>query len=359
MLKIGLIGCGKIADSHVTQIQNIPDCELISVCDKELLMAKQLSERFNVKNYFDDVNKMLALTQPDIIHITTAPQSHFALAKLCLEAGCHVYVEKPFTVNTQEAEHLIQFANSKKLKLTVGHNTLFNHAARRMRELIKNGYLGGDPIHMESIYNYSLGNPQAAGAFLDRNHWVRELPGKLLHNLISHGVSKVVEFLDGDSAKVIAKGFTSSFLAKLNASDIIDELRVIIYDNNNLSAYFTFSTQISPVIHSFCIYGPQNSIVVDHIHQTVIKINNRTYKSFLNQFIPPYLYGRQYKANAWYNLKKFLGRNFPDPTHEGMKYLISSFYRSVLDDKPLPISYREILLTSKIMDDIFEQITKN
>src|SRR4030095_8961794 len=136
------VGCGKIADSHAAQIQRIKGCTLVAVCDREELMAKQLRQRFAVKGYFSDVSRMLEEARPDVVHITTPPQSHFSLGKQCLERGCHVYVEKPFTVDTGEAEVLLVLAKQKGLTITAGHDDQFRHAARRMRALVQEGYLG-------------------------------------------------------------------------------------------------------------------------------------------------------------------------------------------------------------------------
>src|SRR4030043_1568935 len=111
MIKVGIIGCGRIADQHAIEIQKIPDCEIVGACDREELMAKQLAERFNAKNYFNDVNEFLAISQPDVVHITTPPQSHYPLGKVCLEAGCNVMFEKPFCLNTREVEELIEVSN--------------------------------------------------------------------------------------------------------------------------------------------------------------------------------------------------------------------------------------------------------
>ena len=98
MLKVAIVGCGKIADAHASQIERIKGCEIVGVCDREPLMARQLYERFPVKRYFSDLGELLGEAKPDVVHITTPPKSHFDLAKLCLEWGCHVYVEKPFTL---------------------------------------------------------------------------------------------------------------------------------------------------------------------------------------------------------------------------------------------------------------------
>ena len=143
MLKAAIVGCGKIADAHATQILRAGDCEIVGVCDREPLMARQLYERFPIKAYFGDVAELLREARPDVVHITTPPGSHFEIARLCLEHGSHVYVEKPFTIDAAEAQRLISLASQKGLKLTVGHNYQFSHAARRLRALAQSGYLGG------------------------------------------------------------------------------------------------------------------------------------------------------------------------------------------------------------------------
>ncbi len=272
MLRVAIIGCGKIADEHVEQITHISDCEVVAVCDREELMAQQLQERFRITACHTDVQAMLREARPDVVHITTPPQSHYAVAKLCLEAGCHVYVEKPFTMNAAEAEELVALAAQGRRKLTVGHNAQFSHAANRMRALVAQGFLGGPPVHLESYYCYNLSDSRYAKALLsDTQHWVRALPGGLLQNTISHAVSKIAEFMQGDAPEVVAYGYTSPFLRRLGETEIIDELRVILNDGRT-SAYLTFSSQMRPSLHLLRLYGPQNGLEVDEIKQTVIRL---------------------------------------------------------------------------------------
>jgi predicted dehydrogenase len=357
MIKVGIIGCGKVADQHAIQIQRIPGAEIAAVCDTETLMAQQMYERFTIGKYFTSAKEMLETLKLDVVHITTPPQSHFELGKLCLQTGCNIYIEKPFTLNTAEAEELIRLANQTGLKLTAGHNAQFTHAMVRMRELIKQGYLGGKPVHMESIYCYNLRDESYAKALLDdAEHWIRKLPGSLLQNIISHGISKIAEFLNSDKPLVMAHGFTSPFLQSIGHGDIIDEVRVIIRDEDSTTAYFTFSSQITPALHQFRLYGPRNSLIVDDDHQVLIKVRNNEYKSHLRYFLPPFEFAKQYVENFGTNFIKFLMKDFHLPFDAGLKTLIESFYHSVLSNAPPPVSYRDILLTSKIMDDTFAQI---
>ena len=338
MLRVAIIGCGKIADSHAEQIQRIPDCRIVAVCDREELMAKQLFDRFPIDQYFSDVHELLEKTQPDVVHITTPPQSHFELAKLCLQQDRHVYLEKPFTLNTEDAQTLIATAEEKDLKITAGHDDQFRHAARRMRQAVANGYLGGGPVHMESYYCYDLRQSGGYVAALlgDKRHWVRQLPGGLLHNIISHGIARIAEFLNSDAPNVVAHGFVSPFLRELGEEEIIDELRVIINDENRTTAYFTFSSQMQPSLHQFRIYGPKNGLILDQDNETLILLRGRRYKSYAEHFVPPFIFAKQYLGNVLRNGRKFLARDFQ--MKSGMKYLIESFYRSIVDRYSAPNS---------------------
>lgn len=354
-LKVAIIGCGKIADGHAAALQTMGGCEIAGICDREPLMAKQLCERFPIQASFTSVDELLDQTKPDVVHITTPPEGHYEIAKLCLQQGCHVYVEKPFTVYAWQAQELTELAERKSLKLTVGHNYQFTHVARRMRALINSGYLGGSPVHMESHYCYDLTDPSYAKALLgDKNHWLRKLPGQLLQNIISHGIARVAEFLTSTDPSVLAFGFVSPLLRQIGENEIIDELRVIISENERTTAYFTFSTQMKPAIHEFRIYGPKNGLIVDQDHEILTRLRGTKFKSYADKFIPPVSFAKQNIENFRSNLKLFLRRDFH--LDSGMGYLIRSFYRSILEDGPVPIPYREIVLTAKIMDAIFDQL---
>lgn len=358
MLKVAIVGCGKIADAHATQIRMLDGCELVGVCDREPLMAKQLQERFAVQFACNDVGDLLKRTQPHVVHITTPPASHFDLARICIQNGCHVYIEKPFTLDAGEAEELIDLANRNGVKLTAGHNYQFTHAARRMRTLIQSGYLGSGPVHMESYYCYDLSDPSYARALLgDSRHWVRRLPGKLLHNIISHGIARIAEFLTTDNPRVIAHGFVSPLLRSIGETEIVDELRVVISEQDRTTAYFTFSSQMRPTLHEFRIFGSTNGLVLDQNHEIVLKLRGNKFKSYADHFIPPLQFAKQHLGNFMENVRLFGRRDFH--MESGMKCLIEGFYKCVLKDARPPIAYREILLTAKIMDRIFAQISES
>jgi hypothetical protein len=208
-------------------------------------------------------------------------------------------------------------------------------------------------VHMESYYCYSLTGAYAKALLGQRNHWVRQLPGGLLQNTISHGISKIAEFLTDDGLTVIAHGFTSKFLRSIGETEIIDELRVAIHAGA-ATAYFTFSSQMQPSLHMLRLYGPKNALIMDERQQTLIKLRGRAYKSYLEQFLPEWSYARQYVGSSLGNIRKFAKSDFH--MEHGKKYLIRAFYRSITEGEQVPIPYDEILRTSRIMEEIFSQL---
>jgi hypothetical protein len=85
-----------------------------------------------------------------------------------------------------------------------------------------------------------------------------------------------------------------------------------------------------------------------------LKLRGNNYKSYADKFIPPAQFAKQHLTNLMANVGSFLKNDFH--LDSGMKYLIESFYNSIREGSPLPIPYREILLTTRIMDEIFNQL---
>ena len=140
----------------------------------------------------------------------------------------------------------------------------------------------------------------------------------------------------------------------MGESEIIDELRVMIHDANSTTAYFTFSSQMRPGLHGFRMYGSKNGLMLDQDQETLIKLRGARYKSYAEKFVPPIVLAGQYLRNVSVNMQTFLGNDFH--MKSGLKFLIEAFYRSIVDGTPEPIPYREILLTSRIMESIFDSL---
>jgi hypothetical protein len=207
---------------------------------------------------------------------------------------------------------------------------------------------------LESYWSYDLGDLRYACAFLsNRTHWVRQLPGQLFHNIISHGIAKLAEFLDDELTEISATAQQSEQLRSLGAQEVLDELRVLIRDKHGTTAFFCFSTQIRG-LNQLHLYGPAGSLSADIITGSLIRNTNRSYKSYLTYFVPPMKAASEHFRNARVNMVNFLRRRLYQDF--GMKELIERFYDTIRLGMPLPIPYREILVTARIMDEIFAQI---
>lgn len=352
---VAIVGCGKIADQHVQAIGRIAGCRLVAVCDREPLMAGQLAGRFGIAGVYSDVARMLDEAKPTVVHVTTPPQSHLSLALQCIEAGCHVYLEKPFAVTAEETAAILKAAEAKARFVTAGHNYQFTREMIRARTLVRNGYLGGPPRHLESVWCYDLGDASYVAPMLGSgDHWVRQLPGKLLHNIISHGVARLAEFLCDDITHVLVDGHQSAQLRQYGAVDVVDELRVLLRDSADTTAYFTFSTQIKPSLNQLRICGPANSLTVDLVSGTVLKNVGRGGKSYLAYLVPPFALGAQAARALLHNVFEIATWRLHQDS--GMKELIEQFYGCIRGERAVPIPYREILLTARIMDDVFRRL---
>ena len=184
-LKIAIVGCGKIADAHVEEIKKIPSVQLGAVCDLEPIMAEQLAARYGVPCWYCDVASMLEVEKPDVLHITTPPQSHLSLTRQAVAAGCHIFLEKPVALRHCDAEAIIGTAIGAGRKLTVNYWPRFEAPALELRRLYETGVLG-IPVHVESFLGYDLGGEYGTALKRDPEHWVHRLPGKLFQNVLDH-----------------------------------------------------------------------------------------------------------------------------------------------------------------------------
>jgi predicted dehydrogenase len=353
-MRVAIVGCGKIADGHVDEVQKLgARAEIVGLCDRELLMAKQLGERFGVRPVYDDFDRMLADTRPDVVHITTPPDSHLPLTKRAIASGAHVFVEKPLTLDYASSKALVDHVEAAKKKLTIGYAYFLDQPALEIRDLIASG-LVGDVVHVESFYGYDLAGPFGRALLGDASHWVHHLPGKLFQNTIDHPFSKIIEFIPDDEPEVHAFGHAQR--AKRfgdTRDDLLDELRVLVR-GKRVTAYLTFSSHIRPAAHFVRIYGTKNTIHADYTSRTVLFDPKPSLPSAIGRVVPAFEQAARYAKQGVKNATRFAKNDFH--FFAGLSNLLSRFYDSIEHDRPPPIAYRDILRIAKMMDSVFTQV---
>lgn len=356
-LKVALVGCGQIADGHVSEIAKIQCARLVAVCDAEPIMAEQLAMRFAVPAWYDNFERMLELEKPDVVHICTPPSSHAPLARLAVDAGCHVYVEKPFALSYAETDDLLNYIEQKGKKFTIGHNSEFDPPSVELRDIIARGVLG-EPVHVESWFGYSMAGPFGKAIMSSPDHWVHRLPGKLFHNNINHLLNKITEYVEDAKPCVHALAWKSGAATSFGdvRDDLNDELRVMI-KGASVSAYGTFTSSVKPVAQFVRVYGSKSIAHLDYISRTVVVDNGTKYPSAIGRLIAGYAQASAYAGSAIKNSKKFIKNDYH--YFAGLNLLIRKFYSSILEGESMPVSADKIRQIAWIMDEIFRQTGKN
>lgn len=140
MLRLGIVGVGQFGQNHARILSESDKCEFMGLYDKDKKRAKEIGERLSAK-VFPNFDSLLEVVDALLIVVTTI--SHYDLAKRALEAGIHVFIEKPITSDLWQAEELLEIAATKKLNIQVGHIERFNPLVLELEDKIK------DPIFIE------------------------------------------------------------------------------------------------------------------------------------------------------------------------------------------------------------------
>ena len=150
MIRIGVIGYGYWGPNIVRNLQGLDTASVEIVCDKSAAALARARKAFPGISTTSDARDVLCSPKIDAIAVITPVWTHYELAKTALQNGKHVFVEKPFTSNSAQAQELIELAAQKDLTIMVDHTFLFTGAVRKIRELIEGGVLG-DLYYYDSL----------------------------------------------------------------------------------------------------------------------------------------------------------------------------------------------------------------
>jgi predicted dehydrogenase len=119
-LRMAIVGCGGISETHIKALQDFPDVELVAAVDLKPDRLKLMDEKYGIKNHFTDWKEMLKAIKPDAVNVCTPNGVHAQPSIDASEAGCHVIVEKPMAMNPEECQKMIDAAKKANRKLVAG-----------------------------------------------------------------------------------------------------------------------------------------------------------------------------------------------------------------------------------------------
>jgi predicted dehydrogenase len=348
MLRVGIVGCGKIADGHVEQIRATGRGEVVAVCDREPLMAEQLSVRLNVPGRYTDMAAMFAAEKLDVVHIATPPDSHVAIATAAMNAGCHVFVEKPFALTETQAKVILDTGVALGKRVSVNYLYNFETPGLELEKLLAGKALG-DIVHLETNYGYNLSGDYGLAVMADPGHWVHRLPGKLFHNVLDHVLAKVVGHL-GDDFSVQVLAFRRRAATGNAAVDAMpDELRFMMR-GGAVTASGLVSAHGRPVAHSLRVVGTVDTVELDYGSRTLVRSARQTQPSAIGRLFPPWVQARQFMSNGRRAIGAF--RRHEAHYFQCMRVLLNRFYDAIEGQGDDPVPHSHILRVCRAIDQM-------
>ena len=140
-LRVAVIGTGSIGRNHARVFSELPDVELVAVCDTDLSLVNDIADRYRTRA-FTNYQEMLEKIKPDAVTIAVPTASHIEVAMAALEADVDLLVEKPIAATLDEGRKLIEKARSKSRLLMIGHIVRFNPAIQELKRRLQSGEVG-------------------------------------------------------------------------------------------------------------------------------------------------------------------------------------------------------------------------
>jgi predicted dehydrogenase len=247
--RVALIGTGYIAREHLRCLRTLPDVEVEAVCDRSPALAEATAEEFRVPRFFPDAARMLAEVRPDVVHVTTPPQSHVALARLALEAGSHVFVEKPLALSRSDAEALLDLAEARGRWLIEDHNYLFSPAVQSLLETAARGDLG-QCVQVDVLFAVNPLGPGSRHGDPAAPESLVGLPGGAVLDFVTHLAYLACAFAGAPSVA------TTQWRRMSPGASTWDEFRALVRCESGFAS-LAWSANAQPDTFSLRVHGTQ------------------------------------------------------------------------------------------------------
>ncbi len=331
-LKVALFGYGKMGLHHARAIELQNCARLIAISDPLADHQKLHTLLPKDVEIFSNTEDLLKKLRPDVVHICTPPHTHVSLAKVALQYGANIYVEKPFALKTSEAESVISLANEMGLKVCAGHQVLFENPGRKTQEFLREI---GRIVHIESYFSFRTVRRSIS-------------PVNQLIDILPHPVYLLLHFLQAVS------NHPKETPAELSVVDVRSngEIRGILRAGG-ISGVLIVTLRGRPIESYLRIVGTNGSLYADFVRGSVTKLLGPG-SSIVSIVLNPYSQAKQIFVGT---TKALAGRVFwRKKGYPGLSELMEGFYKSVLNNTEPPLTTASILQTVSICEVIGEKL---
>ena len=238
MIHIGVIGYGYWGPNIVRNFRGLESTRVAMICDRSSNALARARKAYPDIEMVSDPEEILRSPKIDAVAVITPVWTHYELAKMALENGKHVFIEKPLTSSSAQAEELVELAARKKLVLMVDHTFLFTGAVRKIAELCDSGILG-------QLYYYDS---------LRVNLGLFQHDVSVIWDLAPHDLAIMDYIIKGEPEAVVATG-------ERHLNGVEDVAFMTVYFPRNVIAHINVNW-LSPVKIRMTLIGGQKKMLV-------------------------------------------------------------------------------------------------
>lgn len=264
MLKIGIIGCGKIAQvRHIPEYMDNENCQILGFFDRTYSRAEEMVEKYGGIAY-KTYEELLDNKEIDAVSVCVANHIHAEVTIAALRKGKHVLCEKPMATTLEDCEAMVNTAANMGKKLLIGHNQLLTPAHRRAKKLIDSGLIGGI-LTFKTTFGH--GGPETWSINSGPETWFFDKNAAVMGAMADLGVHKtdLIQFLTGQ--KIVE---TTARLTTLDKKD--SQGNFIGVDDNAFCIYKMEGGIVGTMTASWTYYGPEDNSTIIYGTKGIMRI---------------------------------------------------------------------------------------
>lgn len=319
--KVGVLGAGYILDAHAKALASVEGVALHAVCDLSRVRAERAARAHGIPNVFGSMEE-LAASDCDSVHVLLPPHLHAGAARTLLEAGKHVFLEKPMALRAAECRDLADLARARGRQLGVNHNFLFVPGYEKLRAAFVDGSLGtADHLAVDWLFGFGLIQ------FGPYDNWIVGTEGNVLFELGAHIAAFVIDLM-GTPDTLVAR---AAHPIELPGRQRVFRHWSAMGDKGSTNLSLTLSIAPGQQKRSVSLRGSAASAYVDFAHDRFWIERTRDNNPLLDQFLVSRSAASQVARGARANLVRFVsatlrGRPGTDTFGESITRSIATFY---------------------------------
>ena len=344
-MKVALIGCGRIAPTHLRVLKEVvPEAE-VYLCDVNRSQAEKLSTKWAVQGIYTSLDDLLSSRKPHTVHILTPPQTHAALAEKAIQADCHALVEKPMTETAEELAKLAETARKRKRVLAGNFSTLGMPIVQRARQQINSGDLGR-LIAVHCAYCASWpGNTIPYG---DPSHWSYTLKGGVLRNWADHPASLMVSVLDS-----IEEYKTTVAHRNILPFDSPDLLHVAVKNRDQIGSFtLSLGHGNTDIRAHFLLEGGFITLDLRRMLFSLVRMQGQ--QKMIQRALSGILEGSSLISGTLNNILGMVTKRLQ--REPGIFHVIKNFYETIVLEKEPLISHELMLAITGLLEGVWKEV---